>query len=191
MSPRTEKQFEEIRKSKKELILNTALEEFAEHGYHATSINTISKKANISKGLIYNYFESKECLLKAIVIKGLAVMIEAFDQKETGFLTEDEFDFFIDKTFESLQKNMKFWRLYFSIIMKAGVVDLIKEPMMEYLQPFINTMTNYYAKQGDINPVASAILLGSVLDGVCIDYIMEPEMYPLNDIKKIIIKKFK
>ena len=43
MSPRTEEQYEEIRKQKRELIMNAALEEFAEHGYHATSINMITK----------------------------------------------------------------------------------------------------------------------------------------------------
>ncbi|MBN2892749.1 MAG: TetR family transcriptional regulator, partial [Bacteroidales bacterium] len=38
MSPRSAKQFDDIRKQKKELIMETALELFAENGFHATSM---------------------------------------------------------------------------------------------------------------------------------------------------------
>ena len=191
MSPRTEEQFEEIRKIKKELIMNAALEEFAEYGYHATSINNISKKANVSKGLLYNYFKSKEDLLKAIMISGLDVLIDIFDPNKDGFLTENEFDFIIDKVFDLLKKNIRFWKLYFSILMKSGVVELVKEPIMEYMVPFIKTLIDYYERHGKENPLAHAMLFGSMLDGVSMNFIMEPEMYPLEDVKKIIIEKFK
>ena len=66
MSPRTEEQFEEIRESKKNLIQEVALELFATRGYHSTSISMIAKEADISKGLLYNYFESKEELLNSM-----------------------------------------------------------------------------------------------------------------------------
>ncbi|RLD52739.1 MAG: hypothetical protein DRI94_02125 [Bacteroidetes bacterium] len=36
--------------------MTVALEEFAEFGYHATSDHTIAKKADVSKGLLYNLF---------------------------------------------------------------------------------------------------------------------------------------
>ena len=191
MSPRTSEQFEEIRKEKKELIMNAALEEFAEYGYHATSISSISKKAKVSKGLLYNYFNSKEDLLKAIMINGLDVLTDVFDPNKDGFLTEDEFDFFIDKVFYLLKKNIRFWKLYFSILMKSGVVELVKEPLLEYMEPFYKTLVDYYQRHGKENPHAHAFLFGSMLDGVSINFIMEPEMYPLEDIKKLIIEKFK
>ena len=63
MSPRTSKQVSKIRQEKKELIMEVSLELFAENGFHATSISKIAKKAGISKGLAYNYFESKKDIL--------------------------------------------------------------------------------------------------------------------------------
>lgn len=191
MSPRTKEQIKKIRANKKELIMNAALEEFAEFGYHRTSIDKVSKRANISKGLLYNYFENKEDLLKSIIIKGLKLIVEIFDPNKDGFLTEDKFEFFIEQTFEILQKNMPFWKLYFSIITKAGVVEIIKEPMEEYLKPFINTMIDYYNRHEKKNPVAHALLFGATLDGISLNYIMQPEMFPLEEIKKLIIDKFK
>src|ERR1700691_1391867 len=64
--PRRPEQFEEIREKSREKILSAALELFGNKGYDATSIDSIAKKAGISKGLIYNYFESKKSILLAI-----------------------------------------------------------------------------------------------------------------------------
>ncbi|MDP8201709.1 MAG: helix-turn-helix domain-containing protein [Candidatus Tenebribacter burtonii] len=55
MAPRTEEQFEKVREKSRKLIVNTAMELFAYYGYHNTTIEKISKKAGISKSLIYNY----------------------------------------------------------------------------------------------------------------------------------------
>ena len=43
-------------------ILNSAIKEFALHGYEAGSLNTISQAGGISKGIIYHYFDSKDDL---------------------------------------------------------------------------------------------------------------------------------
>ncbi len=51
----------------KENIIKAAEGEFLKKGYKAASMRTIAKKANTTLGNIYNYFESKEELLDAIV----------------------------------------------------------------------------------------------------------------------------
>lgn len=52
--------------------MNAAYRLIAKHGYDATSMNMIAKKANISKGALYHHFESKEQLLVR-VFKDLAL----------------------------------------------------------------------------------------------------------------------
>jgi TetR/AcrR family transcriptional regulator len=52
--PRRPEQFEAIREKSREKIFSASLELFANKGYDATSIESIAKKAGISKGLIYN-----------------------------------------------------------------------------------------------------------------------------------------
>lgn len=52
---------------KKDYILDMAFELFAEKGYDATSIRDIMGKANVSKGGIYVYFDSKLEILLAIM----------------------------------------------------------------------------------------------------------------------------
>ena len=80
MSPRTEAQYEEIREEKKELIKRVALEIISEHGIQNTSISKIAKEAGVSKGLMYNYFESKEDLLKRIILLQTRMILSHFVQ---------------------------------------------------------------------------------------------------------------
>ena len=99
MSPRSAKQYNEIRKQKKKLIMETALELFAENGFHTTSISQIAKKAGISKGLAYNYFQSKNEILEEILETSSKEIYSNFDFNRDGILTEDEFFYFIRQTF--------------------------------------------------------------------------------------------
>ncbi|GET27932.1 TetR/AcrR family transcriptional regulator [Prolixibacter sp. SD074] len=68
--PPTPEQYEQMRQEKRRKIIDGALELFASEGYHATSVAKIAEKAYISKGLLYNYFESKDDVLKEIAQVG-------------------------------------------------------------------------------------------------------------------------
>ncbi|WDV45589.1 TetR/AcrR family transcriptional regulator [Clostridiaceae bacterium M8S5] len=48
-------------------IMSSAIKEFKEHGFQKSTIRNIAKKAKISEGNIYRYFENKEKLLEEIV----------------------------------------------------------------------------------------------------------------------------
>jgi AcrR family transcriptional regulator len=123
MSPRTPKQFEEIREEKKTLIMNVALEHFANEGFHSTTINHIAKHALISKGLMYNYFESKEKLLSEIINRSVSEIYLYFDPDRDGYLSEEEFELFIRKVFLLLREKRSFWRLFFHLLMQKDVRD--------------------------------------------------------------------
>jgi len=123
MSPRTPQQFEDIREEKKSHIMNVALEHFAKEGYHNTTISHIAKHAGISKGLMYNYFESKEELLSEIINRSMDEIALYFDPDKDGFLTEQEFDLFIRKLFHILREKLNFWRLFYQFLMQKDVRD--------------------------------------------------------------------
>ncbi|RLD52738.1 MAG: hypothetical protein DRI94_02120 [Bacteroidetes bacterium] len=75
--------------------------------------------------------------------------------------------------------------------MKSGVKEIIKEPMYQYMEPFMKTLNDYYKKQGKKNPEIWSVFFGSVLDGISVNFISEQELYPLEDIKKLIINILK
>nr|WP_312579802.1 TetR/AcrR family transcriptional regulator [Sedimentibacter sp.] len=54
--------FESLAKEKRERIINASLNEFAKNGFEKASTNEIVKFAEISKGSLFNYFNSKKDL---------------------------------------------------------------------------------------------------------------------------------
>lgn len=58
---------EEKNQQTKRRIMDSALAEFSAQGYGASSINTICAAQDISKGIVYHYFETKDALFLACV----------------------------------------------------------------------------------------------------------------------------
>lgn len=121
MSPRTPKQFAEIREEKRTLIMDTALQHFANEGYFATTIDHIARHAGISKGLMYNYFDSKEALLRAIIQRSASEAFNYFDIDRDGYLSEEEFEIFVRQTAKLLREKKSFWRLLIQLLMQNEV----------------------------------------------------------------------
>lgn len=76
---------------KKARILDRAMHQFAQSGYRDTKTDAIAQAANVSKGLIFNYFGSKEQLYletvqttyaKIMAVADLSVWQEAPDLKQ-------------------------------------------------------------------------------------------------------------
>lgn len=58
---------EEKNQQTRRRIMDSALAEFSRQGYGASSINTICAAQDISKGIVYHYFETKDALFLACV----------------------------------------------------------------------------------------------------------------------------
>lgn len=188
--PRTEEQYKDIREQKRALIKATAMEMFAEKGFAGTSISSIAKKAGISKGLMYNYFTNKEDLIKTIILDGFNILIEVFDANKDGKLTKEELIFFVRETSNILKDNVSFWKLYFIVMMQADVIKLIENEFMEFLMPLLTTLIEYFEDQGVEIPEAHARLLGATLDGISLNYVVDPEHFPIDEVIDLIIDKF-
>lgn len=188
--PRTEDQLKDLRGKKRQLIMNTALKLFANKGFASTPISLIAKEAEISKGLIYNYFSSKEDLIINIIMDGLQDFFDIFDPNHDANLTDEEFSFFIEKSFDLLKENINLWKLYFMVMMQQEVIKLIEEELMNTLMPMIEILVKYFASKGVENPMAYARLWGAMMDGISINYVLDPGNFPIEEIKKILIEKF-
>src|SRR5690349_22871571 len=74
-----------------EEIIAAALDVFADRGFAATKLEDVARKAGVTKGTIYLYFENKEALFKALVRQTIVPVIaqgEALAQSFTGSARE-------------------------------------------------------------------------------------------------------
>jgi len=189
--PRTAAQFEEIREIKISLIMQSALELFANEGYYPTSISRIAQRAGISKGLIYNYFKSKEELILAITGKGIEKLTRSVDPDRNGFLTTEEFVFLIEENFRALRENPDYWKLFFSIMMQPAVSKIVFKRYKDILPRRLAIIEDYFKRKNSPDPVLEACLFDAVMDGIFLNYVMDPEGFPLEKMKQMIIERFK
>jgi AcrR family transcriptional regulator len=189
--PRTEEQYEKIREQKTDLILHTALDLFANEGFYPTSISKIAQKAGISKGLMYNYFESKEGLILAIIGKGIKTLTDSLDPNHDGYLTEEEFEFHVNENFRILQENTDYWKLYFATMMQPAVFKLVAAKYSDFVPPLKAVVEEFFKRKGVPDPEAEAAYFDALLDGIFLNYVMNPDEFPLERIKKMIIDRFK
>ncbi len=191
MSPRTEKQFEEIRESRKLQIMQAALELFAREGYHSSSIAQIAACAGISKGLLYNYFTSKEDLLDSIMALGIEKFHHILEEIQDELDTPEELLMYIHGGFEIIRREPGFYRLLFSVFVQPGVMDASKNRYRETQEHLRRDIAFYFETKGDPNPMEKAVLLGNIIDGVGLNYFMAPETVNLDKLEKIIFELFK
>lgn len=57
-------------------IVDAALRLFVEHGFAATRLEDVARKAGVSKGTVYLYFDSKEALFEAVVREVVIPQVE-------------------------------------------------------------------------------------------------------------------
>jgi AcrR family transcriptional regulator len=189
--PRTEEQFGEIREQKTALIMQTALELFASEGYYPVSISKIAATAGISKGLMYNYFKSKEDLILAIIGKGIEKLNESIDPDRDGFLTHEEFEFHVNENFRILQENVDYWKLYFSTMMQPAVFKLVNSRYPDFLPHQNEILEDYFRRKGVPDPSAEAVYFDAILDGIYLNYVTNPKGFPLEKTRLMIIDRFK
>ena len=56
---------------KRENILHAATDVFSKYGFHGAKMEDIAREANIGKGTIYGYFNSKESLFYEMIKHGI------------------------------------------------------------------------------------------------------------------------
>jgi len=86
-STATKPRWRRRKSARPEEILQAALEVFTDRGFAATKLEDIARRAGVTKGTIYLYYENKEALFKALVRETIVPVIakgEALAHSFTG-----------------------------------------------------------------------------------------------------------
>jgi len=188
--PRSKKEFIEIHDQRKRHIMHTAMELFANDGYYTTSVAKIARRAKISKGLMYHYFESKEALVSAILDQGMEAMMTNIDQNNDGVLTRDEIETLIRSIFQQVTSNITYWKLYFSFVLQPAIHQIVTYRHKRTIDEQSKLLTDYFNKMGNPDAKIEALVFHSLIDGIAINYAIDPENFPLEDCINYLIKKY-
>lgn len=190
MAPRSEEEFEKIRQSSRNKILKTAIELFATLGYHTTSMDTVAKAAGISKGLIYNYFKSKDELLEAVLMDKM----EEYSGNMFGLSQSNSpreiLENIITFAISWVRDDPRYWRLFYSMLLHPALPEQIHTKLKDMMITYIASLEELLAANGVEQPHLEAILLGATLDAVGLMYVFDQDTYPFEDLTQLLIRKY-
>lgn len=191
MSPRTKEQFEEIRQKSISAITTAAMELFARNGYHSTSISQIAREAGVSKGLLYNYFESKEALLHDIIMEAVDMGEEVMGQALSSEADPaEQFRAMTEAAFDIVQKDIHYWKLMTSLAFQTDVLAGFMPELKKKQEEAVAAMSDIFRRLGAEHPEQEALFYGAVMDGIMLHYMQMEEMYPIEEMKAFVLKRF-
>ncbi|MCB0707303.1 MAG: TetR/AcrR family transcriptional regulator [Saprospiraceae bacterium] len=171
-------------------IKEAALELFAAHGYAHTSIAQIARKAGISKGLMYNYFDGKEGLLRAIVSDAIST---GDDLMGAGLQGSDDpaeqLTQLIKVSFQMLRENTPYWKFVTSLAFQKQVLDSVQDLIGPKNFENMMAVTPLLASLGVEEPEKEALFFGAAMDGIMMGFLAMGEAYPFDDMEKYLIHK--
>lgn len=179
-----------MKTNQKEHIADIALQLFADNGYGNSSIAMIAKKAGVSQGLMYNFYSSKDDLLIEILNRGFAVIKLSMAAYSTEKDPKKAITKHIESTFELVEENKEYWKLFHSIRMQNTVKQFLEETYYASLELILVTLTQHFRKMKYANPASEAKIFFATIDGLVNHYLMNEEEFPLKKIKKHLIQKY-
>jgi AcrR family transcriptional regulator len=170
---------------KQEKILNAALELFAKDGFKGTSTNKIAKRANVSEGLIFRHFKSKDGLLEAILKQGEEKIKMVF----SDIVFETDPRELIRKTILmglkmiQNQADADFWKLQYKIKWEVEVYGEHK------IEPLETALTGAFKKLNFEKPELEARLLLITTDGFATRFYLQ-ENFNYEEMLNYMLKKY-
>ncbi len=189
MSPRKKEDNEVIRERRKAHILEVALNLFARVGYESTTISKISKEAKISKGLMYNYFDSKEDLLKSLIAdlnKMEEGMMASVIDDDPRIMMRNIFTVF----FKTLVEDKDKWKLISALTFQVEKFDFIQDLASQKMLGYHMLFEDLLSRAGIENAKEEAQMVGAIIDGIAFQYLVIHGEYPLDQMKNYLIKKY-
>ncbi len=170
--------------NKKEKIVHTATELFANEGYNATSTNKIAKNAGVSEGLIFRHFRNKKGLLDHIskeldekLTEKLMLILRIQDPKLVIRKTI-ELPFLVD------HNEYNYWKLQYKLKWEKEYLYPIK------IQPLIDKLEWAFLQLNYQDPKNEAILLRQLLDTVFLE-ILQNHIKSTDLFKQFLLTKYK
>lgn len=148
--------FQRRREKKMEDIIASACELFSIYGIKAVSIADIAKKANVSQVSIYNFFESKESLIKLALfrIMDLAMNdLEVLLKSDLSF--QEKFDKLVAISFDAAN-NIDDNVYQPEFLKDASVQKFLEEYKQEKAMPILMKLIEQGKSEGYLDPNISS-----------------------------------
>ena len=171
-------------------LLNSALELFASRGYAATSVDAIAAAAGVSAGLLYHHFEGKAAVLNAVVEQSLTDVQATFAAADREINAADRLPALLRSAATIVPRHRNFWAVWYGLRMQREVLASLGPSVEEFTTAIVRTLERYLTDIGWPDAAIEARLLFAQIDGVCQQYVLDPNRYPLDRVIERLIERY-
>lgn len=190
MCPRTTKQLEENRIATESKILEAALNVFSIQGINGASIRKIAREANVSDGLLYNYFKSKDELALAVMKSSFQTLDETI-VNESDNSPEENFRRSVSNFIKLIQTEKIKIRLLAQMGIHAKKNELFNSATKAKYEESVSKFTSIFERMNLSNPNFEARMLVASLDGVMFESLLMDQPFDLSEFKESLINKYR
>ena len=191
MAPRSAEQFEKMRSESKAKISEVAMRLFARKGYADTTIESIAAASGVAKGLVYNYFENKEDLLRYVFTGAFEHVEERFASLVSPDNPVETVEAFINGMFDFVGEHTDFWRLQMNIMMQPTVPRRCRDLVMAKLKEYISLFEGVFGGAGISNAKGEAWVFAASIDGVLMYYLLNEKDCPLDKVREAVLGRYR
>lgn len=165
------KTFYNLPKDKQERIIQVAVEEFSDHGFQGTSINTIVGRLGIAKGSIFQYFGDKKGLFVFVFDMSLRKVKDYLRKVRDSSENADLFsrlETTLKAGVEFINMHPLIYRLYLRVLFERQLPyrnDLLLA-LRKYSHNYLRTLLETAQKRGEIRDEIDPNMAGFILDAV-------------------------
>ena len=170
--------------TKKELILKKSLEFFSSKGFKATSTRSIADAAEVSEGLIFKHFKSKDGLLSELLKIGASKSNPEIEKIKNSDDPKDMISSCIKLFLNIKKEDYPYWRLYYASGFEDNAQTIGLEPILK------KTVIDAFKKLGFVKKELEAELLLNSLDGLMIKMLTINNYNPEPQVN-LILKKYR
>jgi len=172
----------------KQKLYEAAMKLFESQGYFATTVEQITVEAGVSKGLVYNYFKSKEELLAGLISETTDEMESVAEMLNPNIPVEKSLSQFIDNYFNYLKAEKRFLKLQLTLMVMPELKEIVNKPLQQRAKLLLKILNDWFKNANISHPENKARLFLAMLDGIALHYLTVYNQYPLKSMKLQLIQ---
>lgn len=170
--------------SSRQRILDAALRLFGREGYEETSVAELARAAEVSKGLVYHYFDTKRDVLEAVMARGTERLEAALARDGTGRAPAAPAALVME-VLGLVAEDLLWWRLFFRLRMHP---DLGRHSgIASRGRSLEEALERSLGAAGAAEPRRQARALAAAIEGTAQRYVLDPDDYPLVNVAEAIV----
>ncbi|HED04872.1 MAG TPA: TetR/AcrR family transcriptional regulator [Candidatus Fraserbacteria bacterium] len=181
-----------VQKERREEILQAARRCFSQHGYHETTMEEVAVAANLSKGLIYYYFKSKQELFLALLDSWFAQFDLAWQEVLASGSAEERLRRLAQLDITEIEESADLSNLLLEFWAHAGREPALIGRFHQALSRYRQLLADVIAagvQAGEfraVDPWLSAVGLLAAYDGLWLHWMIDPQGAPIRETGEVL-----